>query len=380
MDSESRCIQFLITKKTNVMMTNSINQAKEQMPSGTNPVTFNNATMPSGVGYIILDRNLNRDTYIRNCYRNNTITIITDKGEIIEKCFVDLNVWDHVKFPYSFKDRGSCVVWINIPVLNRRIVIGVINKIDEYLDKKENQSGHTRSSQINSTTIKQDAEEGSIKIMSDSLSVGGGVFVVVNNKDLAGEYHVYVQGDINQIAEKNINLTSRLGVTLYSGEDVESNAYSLLKIENGVGILAKSEFNNLFEMTEEGIELFDQWKGNISMSKDEIKIERNNNKIKFFDEVGIDISVEEDRIIRLFNEAFKDNIDQAVLSTPLIDNMTQIIDKMSMICSQISTLQITFPAGIVNPANIANIQMVNSQIQSIKGNLQKMKSKTLKIT
>lgn len=358
-----------------------MNTAKERMPSGTNPTTFDSGVMSAGGGYVILDKNMPRDQYVGNCYRNNVLNIITDKSELKINCFVEMNVWDHVKFPSSYKERGSYVIWVNIPIVNRIVIIGVLPRPDEYVERSENVAGYNkRSTEMNSVAVIKNAEKGRVEINSDSLSADSGVFVSVQNKDLVGAYSVYCQGSVSTVSEKDNSTTSRSSIKLFVGSAKEDESNNILNIIDGKGFFVKDEFKNIFELTEEGIKLDDRFDSEMSMTETEFSLEKGNSKIMIEKDQGIELIVKEDDIIRMYKEDKKETATEAVLSKPLIQIMKKMLNKMSLICSQMQSLTVVYPAGVVNPTNITNIQLLDSQITAIEEELDNIKSETVKLT
>src|ERR1700677_2713071 len=104
---------------------------KEALTDGISSVQ-NPAQRPvSGYGYVILSRQYSRSDYIERCLRNNLLTILTDKDDIIVDCYVGENVWNYIKFPKTIRTKGSCVIWMCAPNSNRATVIATVTKRNE---------------------------------------------------------------------------------------------------------------------------------------------------------------------------------------------------------------------------------------------------------
>jgi len=353
-------------------------------------MTYNSGSFSSGVGYVVLSREYDRKTYIENCYRNNTITIITDKSELIRNCLVTKSAWQEIQFPSSFKERGSCLVWINIPILNKRVIIGVLNKKDDYNNFKDNQSLSEKRTAQSSASVLIDGENGSVKIMSDSLGEEGGVFINALNSDVLGMLKVYIQGTVDIDAENAVQIKAKSSIKLWVGDQSIDNRGNLIEMNGEHGFKFEDEYNNTLHINDDGLDFLDKFVNKVQTSKEGINIERNNSIIRIKDDEddkedkGIRAIVKDGDNIELFDEQYKDDKDDAVLYTPLKDTLTNVLDKMSDICQQIQTAKVVSPLGgspmPMFPDTIAMFVQLQGSIELLKADLIEMKSKTVKLT
>lgn len=363
----------------------------EQYGGGVNPTSYNSGSFPSGVGYVVLSREYDRKTYIENCYRNNTITLITDKSELIRNCLVLKSAWQEIQFPNSYKERGSCLVWINVPILNKCIIIGVLNKKDDFNNFSNNQSLSEKRTEQSAASVLTDGDNGSVKILSDSLGEEGGVFVNILNSDVLGMFKVYVQGTANIQAENSVQIKAKSLLQLWVGDENEENRGNLIELNAEQGFKFEDEYNNTIHINDEGIDIIDVFENKIQTDKDGINIERNNSIICIKDDEedaeetkGVKVIVKDGDNIEFFDDQYKDDKDDAVLYTPVKDKLTQILDKMSDICQQIQTAKVVSPLGgspmPMFPDTITLFVQLQASIELLKDDLSLMKSKTVKLT
>lgn len=79
----------------------------------------------SGVGYVVIPDNNNRQQYIDDCFRTRTITICGGYGYGFTACVpILLEVLSQIDFPLTAAERGSEVLWIRENFSNRPFVIG----------------------------------------------------------------------------------------------------------------------------------------------------------------------------------------------------------------------------------------------------------------
>lgn len=360
------------------------NAAKIEQYSGVNPMTYNSGSFSSGVGYVVLSREIDRKTYIENCYRNNIITIVSDKSELIRNCLILKSAWKDIQFPSSFKERGSCVIWINIPILNKCVIVGVVNKKDDYNNFNDNQSNDERKTEQASAAILKDGDNGSVKIMSDSLGEDGGVFVNVTNADELGMFKVYVQGGVDIQAENAVQIKAKSVVQIWVGDESEENRGNLIEISSDHGFKFEDEHNNTISINDEGIDIIDKYNNKIVTDENGILIEREDCQIALESGKGFKTVVSNGDTIELIDKDLEDNKESAVTYTPLKDKLEEIIDSMSDICQAMATATVVSPLGgsalPMFPTTISQFTQLKINIETLKTSIKGMESKTLKIT
>ena len=81
----------------------------------------------SGVGFIVIPDDNNREGYINDCYRTMSVTMNGGYGYgYISNVKILGDVLQQIKFPLKSTDRGTPVFWIRENFSNRPIIIGVI--------------------------------------------------------------------------------------------------------------------------------------------------------------------------------------------------------------------------------------------------------------
>lgn len=91
----------------------------------------------TGLGYIVLNSNEERETHINNCHRTNTVMIVTLNRDIVKRCIVSKNVWDNIEFPLDNNNFGSMVCWINIQAQDTIVITSVIDSKQDFTAKSE---------------------------------------------------------------------------------------------------------------------------------------------------------------------------------------------------------------------------------------------------
>lgn len=351
--------------------------------SSVTPHSYNSGVLNCGIGYVVLSRNSNRKEYIDSCYKNNYLTIVTDRSEILTDCIVEKEVWRNIQFPVSYKERGSCVVWINIPIYNRNVIIGVLNKKDQHNQNAENVFSNSMQTELNFSSVDTDGDKGRVLISSKSVGEEGGVFMDIINSDVAGLLKAYIQGSMDVMAENSINLKGRKLMQLWCGDENDKDCGDLFEMsEQCVKIVDRN--GNGFFLQEDGIMLEDKSDNQIMSTDDGIEIIRGDISVEIKKEKGIYCYVKKEDKIYLLDKDNEKNKTEAVLYKPLNELLKDILDKMNGICQQLSTLKVVSPLGgspmPVFPDNIVLIQNLNTEILQLNTEIEKIKSKTVELT
>jgi hypothetical protein len=140
---------------------------------------------PSGIGYIVIPYDLDRDTYISTCFRQGRVTIRTEDGGFINRCPISVDLLNWIKFPTDFKTRGSVVTWSLEPIHKQPIINGILLSNEDVSDLKEHEFKLGRKLDDNHALI-----SGSPKAEYLSVTVKGKkapklIFRVLNDQNLA---------------------------------------------------------------------------------------------------------------------------------------------------------------------------------------------------
>lgn len=167
-------------------------------------VQDNGSRNASGLGYVIIKakNNTERETYIKDCTRKGCVTIALENGGFIETVPVLKHVWNDIIFPQKSNKLGSCILWTNIPKTNSIIIVGVIPKNNEIVNRNENDFLLSRSYMsdtngktiINNLEISGSAKDGKINISVDGGNDNGEFIINVANKNKTAKLNIKVKG------------------------------------------------------------------------------------------------------------------------------------------------------------------------------------------
>lgn len=211
----------------------------------------------AGTGYIVLSKEVPRDEYIKTCFRNSTVTMITDTNEVIKNVFVNKDIWQYIEFPVELKERGSCVVWLNIHGKNKPVILAVINKKDQHNDiQTVNSFKFVRKDKQNAVLIEGLGDKGHLNIVASGDNEGDGqINLHVLNKEGKGLLELLVQGNIDIEGDNDANIKLKHGLYLKIIDENDNTKQSIISYELGKGFTLKDEFENEVITSSNGIVL-----------------------------------------------------------------------------------------------------------------------------
>ena len=112
-----------------------------------------------------------RQAYIRDCYRTQTLTINAGIGYgFFSNVLTDQSVMQNIHFPEGEENRGSAVIWIKDEVSNLPIIVASLRKQDDFYVLSGNQF-----------RLARETEETSVEVFIDGNTSTLHVNVVGNN-------------------------------------------------------------------------------------------------------------------------------------------------------------------------------------------------------
>lgn len=235
----------------------------------------------AGIGYVIIPNSMDYYEYVNSCLRNSTVTIITDTNEIIKNVLVSKSTWQDIDFPKTNDSKGSALVWLNIPTKNKPVILCSLNRTNDLNNNRElNSFNFTRNDEDTSVSIDGDGKTGVITVSVDGeTNKESKIIYKVTNSNNAGEFKVYVQGDINIESENDVNCKVKNKLNLQFIDEEDTTKQTNISYELRKGFTYIDEFKNKITINEKGVEIND----------------KNGNNIKTT-EVGIEASIENSKI------------------------------------------------------------------------------------
>ena len=197
-----------------------------------------------GVGWVVIPEGADRQAYIRDCYRTQTLTINAGIGYgFFSNVLTDQSVMQNIHFPEGEENRGTAVIWIKDEVSNLPIIVASLRKQDDFYVLSGNQF-----------RLARETEETSVEVFIDGNTSTLHVNVVGNNANpsklnikLSSEnkdsvFNLSSDGDINISADKRMKLVTNNSIDLQIKKDGEVKTEMSYVLEEGLKY--KDEFEN----------------------------------------------------------------------------------------------------------------------------------------
>jgi hypothetical protein len=203
----------------------------------------------AGVGFVVVPSDIDREQYISDCYRTNTLTINGGRGYgYFSGVHTDIMVMQNISFPTDDENRGTSVVWIKDGISQLPVIIGTLRKQDEYYVLGENQYRLKRENVEKTRSVEffVDGDESclEVNILGDKDEPAN-LNIKVNSENKDSVFNLSCDNELNISSEKIISIESNEKFLLQVTDQgiVKCN----LSYENGIGLVYTDEFgNNIF--------------------------------------------------------------------------------------------------------------------------------------
>lgn len=333
--------------------------------NGINKVRHPAIRNTAGTGYVVLSRQVPKDEYIANCFRNSTVTIITDTNEVITNVMVSKDIWQYIEFPAEMSERGSCIAWLNIHGKNKPIAIAIINKKDQFNEiQTTNSFKYSRTGDNTAVLIEGLGDKGHHNIIVSGDDEGTGqIKLRVLNKNNKGLFDLMVQGDIDIEGDNDANIKLKHGLYLKIIDENDKTKQSIISYELGKGFTLKDEFNNEVTTSKDGIVIKDDFKNSATTSSDGIVLQVDTGK-------------------KITNKGGP-NIEPALLGDKTQEAIDAINDALQTIAQCLTTVaaaNMTGPTAPVGASMTTGAANSMAKVVICKTKAQLIKSKTVEVS
>lgn len=166
-------------------------------PNPVQQIGIRNKRYPSGTCYLVIPENVDRDKYVRGCYRTGRVAVVMDDGSFIPDVPIGLSILKEIDFPSEVRKLGSELIWVNHMVHNKPIIIDRILKDDEAIDLDEHEFKLEKYTENGFVSIRGVAKEGNLFInVEGKNSNGGKIYIDASNEDEEGGIILNLKGDL----------------------------------------------------------------------------------------------------------------------------------------------------------------------------------------
>lgn len=238
-----------------------------------------------GVGWLVVPDEVDREKYIEDCYRTQTVSINGGEGYgFYNNVKCPQNVLENLIFPTE-ENRGTPVIWVRDGISHLPLITGWLRKEGDYYALGENQWRVTKNSDTASVELFVDGTKANfqINIVGDENNPAE-IDVKLSSKNQDSKFNLTSDNEVNLVGVNKVNVLSnntlelnveeegktkgQLKYTLGEGftilteknvaltiRDDEDKELTTVSYKNGVGFEYKDEFENEIKCTDGLIEL-----------------------------------------------------------------------------------------------------------------------------
>lgn len=149
-----------------------------------------------GVAYVAMPSDLERGDYIRDCYKNLHISIVTEEGGFMNRVPISNEILNFIEFPKKATEFGSPIIYCTDDIRQHPFVLTKLSPKSELGDGKEHAFKFRRRLQNKAVEISGDVDRGNINIVLNSDDKAGFISIKLLNKNKDGKFSVDIGGDI----------------------------------------------------------------------------------------------------------------------------------------------------------------------------------------
>lgn len=205
-------------------------------------IPFQDQKWPSGVAYICIHSDIDRDIFISDCFSKSTVSIKTQEGSVYKNCPIDPSKFNDIIWPENAKDIGSPIVYVTEPIHQQPIVIATLNFIDTVHDQDENQFKLRRKWNNSIVEIAGSAKDGYLNIIVDGIERSD-FTVRVSNKDNNANLTLDVDGQVNILAHDTVTISSQQEIITQVGieDEISQSSQSSTEVNHMVNKFSVNE-------------------------------------------------------------------------------------------------------------------------------------------
>ena len=182
----------------------------------------------AGIAYVVIPSDVDRDKYIRECYKTSTVSISSEHNGWNNRVPIDRFSLNFIDFPKEQKKFGTAVCYVLEPIRKKPIVVGIYSREDELCDLKENQFKFRRELHGNFVELSGSPEEGFLGL-NVTKETGGKIKINLSNNDETGELEINVDGECRITSSNDTLIKQYNKLTLQTINKEDDARYSLIE-------------------------------------------------------------------------------------------------------------------------------------------------------
>lgn len=173
--------------------------------AGGSPRIQKNELPPITNGYIMIPRNVDRESYIQNCFRMNRVCVLIEGGLFKTDVYITNEAIQNISFPEEVGKKGTQVIIASGVFRNQPVIIGTIQGNDETQAWSEDIIRFRRTVKGTTMMICMDPKNKQMNVNVFSEEKADLNIRMVGNTE--NKINVQTSGEINVVADEKVKVT-----------------------------------------------------------------------------------------------------------------------------------------------------------------------------
>lgn len=211
---------------------------------------------PSFVANIKLPVDIDRQKFIKQCYRTGTVFVLGVDNQFEANVLVSRELIHRLKFPNKQSELGSTVLCITDRIYGTSKIVGLFQDVES--EQEIFEENQWRIFKVNGESFVDLDAKANTGELNFTVHSGGNKNVSSNfrflNAQIEAELNIEVQGVLNIDVDDEFNLFTQRLLNIEI-EDIDNNKGKItnIKYEAGEGFSYLDEFENEISITKDGI-------------------------------------------------------------------------------------------------------------------------------
>ena len=190
----------------------------------------------AGVGWVIIPSDLDRNAYVDDCYRTDTVSINGGIGHsVFRNVSVDVDVMKEIVFPADKTTYGSKVVWVKDNVSGYPIIIAIIRNQNQCFEQGENQYHISKKFGGNKVEIFVDGNSSALTIDVIGKEAESSNFNIrLNSSKRNSSFNVYSDNEVVLTATNKVLVNTNNEFKLSFTDKGETKTFISMKRDSGL--------------------------------------------------------------------------------------------------------------------------------------------------
>lgn len=211
--------------------------------------------LPAGIGYVYIPKDIDVNKFKMSCYRNGTVSFITENGERFDNVKVSKSVIKDLEFPVSTDVLGSEIFWVLTPKYKQPVILGVFLKSGEYINLSEGEFVLSKKTDKGYVEISGSVDKNCNLILKlDSEVSDSKILIHSVSKDGTGQIELTSDGDCSIVSGGKVKVQSSVSLEV-DVTDYENSPGDqvLLSLSKDLGLSYTDYFGNRITVDKDGL-------------------------------------------------------------------------------------------------------------------------------